>query len=270
MEYEKSQEIEDYRKKVFARKGELCKEFADKARERRESTIELQKTVEQVKKTILSKIEEGQNDEALEYIKENIYHQETKPEGNPEGNPEGKPEGNPEGKLPGPVEEFLTDGVVDKAKVEDRLSMMREAVDERLEEIDEFMVGDWEGQIEEMLEAPFFEMDQLIVQYCYGDEAVRTPYQILEECEEYWDSEFEWRKKKLGAIERFNRERPVAEHDEMRKRVVAEVIQLKKDILGEDWERISAEAYGEYEKEEKIRKEKEEKDAAERAAAEAI
>ena len=254
MEYEKSQEIEDYRKKVFARKGELCKEFADKARERRESTIELQKTVEQVKKTILSKIEEGQNDEALEYIKENIYHQETKPEG----------------KLPGPVEEFLTDGVVDKAKVEDRLSMMREAVDERLEEIDEFMVGDWEGQIEEMLEAPFFEMDQLIVQYCYGDEAVRTPYQILEECEEYWDSEFEWRKKKLGAIERFNRERPVAEHDEMRKRVVAEVIQLKKDILGEDWERISAEAYGEYEKEEKIRKEKEEKDAAERAAAEAI
>lgn len=254
MEYEKSQEIEDYRKKVFARKGELCKEFADKARERRESTIELQKTVEQVKKTILSKIEEGQNDEALEYIKENIYHQETKPEG----------------KLPGPVEEFLTEGVVDKAKVEDRLSMMREAVDERLEEIDEFMVGDWEGQIEEMLEAPFFEMDQLIVQYCYGDEAVRTPYQILEECEEYWDSEFEWRKKKLGAIERFNRERPVAEHDEMRKRVVAEVIQLKKDILGEDWERISAEAYGEYEKEEKIRKEKEEKDAAERAAAEAI
>lgn len=253
MEYEKSQEIEDYRKKVFARKGELCKEFADKARERRESTIELQKTVEQVKKTILSKIEEGQNDEALEYIKENIYHQETKPEG----------------KLPGPVEEFLTEGVVDKAKVEDRLSMMREAVDERLEEIDEFMVGDWEGQIEEMLEAPFFEMDQLIVQYCYGDEAVRTPYQILEECEEYWDSEFEWRKKKLGAIERFNRERPVAEHDEMRKRVVAEVIQLKKDILGEDWERISAEAYGEYEKEEKIRKEKEEKDAAERAAAEA-
>jgi len=53
----------------------------------------------------------------------------------------------------------LTEGVVDKAKVEDRLSMMREAVDERLEEIDEFMVGDWEGQIEEMLEAPFFEMD---------------------------------------------------------------------------------------------------------------
>jgi len=101
--------------------------------------------------------------------------------------------------------------------------MIKEAVDERLEEIDEFMVNGWEEQIVDMLDAPFLEMDSLIVQYCYGDKSIRRPYQILEECEQYWEGKFQWRKKKLGEIERVDPEKSEEEQKAARERIVQQV-----------------------------------------------
>ena len=239
-EYEKETAIEEYRDKMVARQRELEEEFAEKARKRREQTVQLQEEIKDVTATLMEKVNKGNLDDALTFIKSNLVKED------------------PSGRLPGTIEDYLTDNALDVDKVQDKLDMIKEAVDERLEEIDEFMVNGWEEQIVDMLDAPFLEMDSLIVQYCYGDKSIRRPYQILEECEQYWEGKFQWRKKKLGEIERVDPEKSEEEQKAARERIVQQVNQLKEDLLGDEWEKLQKKQYvREDEEEEREKREKE-------------
>ena len=173
------------------RRFELEREFVEKAIERREQTIQLQKEIKSKTDSLLGMINSGRNEDALKFLEDNLFN-----------------EGPLDGIFPGSKEEeFMTYGVLDTDKVRRLVSTMNDAVQERIEEIDESMKDGWEEKISEMLEAPFVEIDQLLVQYCYGDESIRTPFQILEDSEAHWDAEFEWRKNDIGAIKRVDPEK---------------------------------------------------------------
>ena len=242
--YAKDTEIEEYRDKMSERKYELERDFIEKAKERREQTYVLEKDLRSFTEQLLGMIDSGRNDEANAFIDQNLFDDD-----------------HPDGILPGPKEEvyMAEGGGLDAAKVREVCAEIIEAIEERIQEIEESQKpgSRWEEQISEMLEAPFVEMDQLIVQYCYGDESIRTPFQILEDCEAYWDKQFEWRKADLGAIKRVDPEKPQEEQDATKEEIVQQVKDLKKKLLGDDWERLSDIAIKEYEKEEKERLEKE-------------
>ena len=85
-------------------------------------------------------IDDEQLDAAKEFITKKLWRE--KPENDPND------EGNENGLLTGELQDYLTEeGKVDKQKTQDLCTLSKDACQLRIDEMNEAMTGDWEGNL---------------------------------------------------------------------------------------------------------------------------
>ena len=126
----------------------------------------------------------------------------------------------PPGKLTGNEEEYKTDGLLDKTKTEQKCDLGIDACQMRIDEMNEVMSDGWEQRLREMLDAPFFEMEQLVRQYCTGDLEIRTHYQKLENTVKRLEASYNQKLAMIGEIDRLGMEGRDEDAEAVKKRII--------------------------------------------------